>query len=118
MQNNFNFNIDKKFLEFYGNNLKQVFLYITDECNLNCKQCLYKPNTVFHIGKGYIKLETAKALLSDLKLMGAFKLTIIGGEPSLYGKNQNYKPLIEILRYSKNLAAGFIELYITNLWII
>ena len=110
MNNNFLFDIDSKFIEFYGNNLKQVFLYITDECNLSCKQCLYKPNTVFHVGKGYINSETAIALISDFRKMGAYKLTIIGGEPSLYGRLDNHQPLIEVIKFAKKVGYEYIRL--------
>ncbi len=110
MNNSFNYKIDSKFLDFYNNNLKQVFLYITDECNLRCSQCLYKPNTLFHMGKGEIEPEIAKSLLHDFNRMGAEKLTFIGGEPSLYGKLEEHEPLLDILRFSKELGYTYIRL--------
>ena len=57
------FDIDAKFREHFRN-LKQVFLYITDVCNLRCVQCIYKPNVTFHLGQEEIELETAIALIS------------------------------------------------------
>jgi len=71
------FEIDPRFKEYFKN-LKQVFLYITDECNLRCIHCLYKPDLAFHLKEKEIDLETALALISDFREMGASKLTIMG----------------------------------------
>lgn len=63
------FNIDPRFREHFKN-LKQVFLYIIDDCNLRCIQCLYKPNLTFHLGKKEIAVETVLHLISDFRAMG------------------------------------------------
>jgi len=49
-------------------NLKQVFLYVNDVCNLECEYCLYKANLAFNLKEKEIPLETAIKLISDLKL--------------------------------------------------
>lgn len=85
--------IDPKFLDYFKN-LKQVFLYITDECNLHCEQCLYKPNLT---QKLKVKPDLAKKLLKIAKDLGAFKLSILGGELTLYDPVE----LMDVLRYSK-----------------
>lgn len=103
------FDIDAKFREHFRN-LKQVFLYITDECNLRCVQCIYKPNVTFHLGQKEIELETAIALISDFREMGASKLSILGGEPTLYGASQDWKPLLMLISEAKNLGYEYVRL--------
>jgi sulfatase maturation enzyme AslB (radical SAM superfamily) len=61
-------------------NLHQVFMYITDRCNLECEQCIYKPS-ISHFINEEIELETALDLLSTFRGMGASKVTFLGGEP-------------------------------------
>lgn len=103
------FNIDPRFKEHFLN-VRQVFLYITDECNLRCKHCLYKPNLTFHLKEKKIELETALHLISDFREMGASKLTVMGGEPTLYGIYQNWKSLLTILREAKQLGYEYVRL--------
>jgi len=100
----YSFDIDRQFVNYFQGRLKQVFLYITDKCNILCKQCLYKPNVLFQLGKGEIELETALSLVSDFRKMGATKMNILGGEPSLYGRTQNHKPLIKVIETCKDLG--------------
>lgn len=103
------FKIDSRFKKHFKN-LKQVFLYITDECNLSCKHCLYKPNLTFHLKEKEIECDTALALISDFREMGASKLTIMGGEPTLYGISQAWKPLIRIIEKAKQLGYEYVRL--------
>lgn len=98
--------VDPKFLDYFKN-LKQVFLYITDECNLKCEQCLYKPNLT---QKLKIKPETAKNLLKIARDLGAFKLSILGGELTLY----NTSDLIDVLKYSKEVLGFTYIRVVTN----
>lgn len=76
------FEIDPKFRDYFEKRLQQVFLYITDECNLRCIHCLYKPHLIFHLKKKEIELETALALISDFK------------ERQLWVENQLFMALI------------------------
>jgi len=103
------FRIGPRFQKHFQN-LKQVFLYITDECNLRCGHCLYKPNLTFHLKEKEIPLETALALLSDFREMGASKLTIMGGEPTLYGISQEHKPLLTVISEARKLGYEYIRL--------
>jgi MoaA/NifB/PqqE/SkfB family radical SAM enzyme len=64
---------------------------------MRCAYCLYKPDLDFHLVEKEIPKVTAKSLISDLREMGAIKLTIMGGEPTLYDR----KALLEILRCAK-----------------
>ncbi|MDO4976783.1 MAG: radical SAM protein [Eubacteriales bacterium] len=86
------YDIDEKFRNHFKG-LKQVFLYVINECNLNCPQCIYKPNNYFCIGKKEIDYDEAVKLITDFYELGARKLTLLGGEPTLYGKYQK-NPLL------------------------
>lgn len=97
-------------VEKYFKNLKQVFLYLTDECGLSCAYCLYKPNLLFHLKEKDIPVETAISLVSHFREMGASKLTIMGGEPTLYGASQHWKPLLELIATSKDLGYEYVRL--------
>ncbi len=96
----FHFNIDSRFLNHFKN-LHQVFVYVVDECNLECEQCLYKPNIKFNIGRKEIPFAELIDLISDFREMGATKLSILGGEPTLYGKLENNKPLCDLITIAK-----------------
>ena len=98
--------VDDRF-RFHFRNLKQVFLYITDECNLRCKQCLYKPSVV--LGRR-MDCWTALRLLRVFRDMGAFKLTILGGEATLYGREENHEPLARLIEHSKSMGYSYIRL--------
>jgi len=94
----------------YFKDLKQIFLYLTDECSLRCSYCLYKPNLAFHLKEKEIPLETAIKLISDFREIGASKLTIMGGEPTLYGVSQEWKPLLELIATSKTLGYEYVRI--------
>jgi len=83
-----NYKIDRQFRSHFRN-LKQVFLYVINKCNLTCLQCIYKPDNLFNTGDIEIPFDTAVDLLADFYKMGARKLTLLGGEPTLYGSESN-----------------------------
>lgn len=98
--------IDKK-TKTYFKNIKQVFLYLNDECNLLCKQCLYKPNVI----KGKcISVDVAKELIEIFRNLGAYKLTILGGEVSLYDKKNSYQSLKDILLHARKIGYEYIRI--------
>ncbi len=103
------FDTDPRFITYFKN-LKQVFLYITDECNLRCFQCLYKPNLIFKKKKKEIKYNTVVDLISDFRELGAIKLTLIGGEPTLYGYSKNNKPLLKLIEEAKKIGYEYIRI--------
>lgn len=72
-----NYNMDNKFKDFFEGNLKQVFLYLIDACNLCCVQCLYKLDIGFQVEKKEIDFEDAVKLISDFRELGAVKLTLM-----------------------------------------
>lgn len=98
--------IDKA-TESYFENVKQVFLYLGDKCNLLCEQCLYKPNVV--MGKS-INANIAKSLISVFRELGAYKLTILGGEVSLYDIKNDWSSLIDILQHARNIGYKYVRI--------
>ena len=104
------FQADKEFKNYFKNNLRQVFLYLIDDCNLRCVQCLYKLEIGFQICKKEIDFEDAVKLISDFLEMGAIKLTLMGGEPTLYGLKQNNKPLLDLIKKSKELSYEYVKI--------
>jgi predicted ATP-dependent serine protease len=62
------------------------------------------------MGKGEIDLGTAIALLSDFRKLGASKLTIIGGEASLYGASEDHTPLMKVISESNDLGYEYIRM--------
>lgn len=104
------FDIDTKFRQHFKN-LKQVFLYIINECNLNCPQCIYKPNNYFNIGEKEINYNAAIHLLEDFHELGARKLTLLGGEPTLYGKYQGKKYLLaDLIAEAKRIGYEYVRI--------
>lgn len=105
-----NYKMDQKFKDFFQNNLKQVFLYLIDDCNLRCVQCLYKLDICFQVEKKEIAFEDAVKLISDFRELGAVKLTLMGGEPTLYGKKDGNKQLLELIKKSKELGYEYVRI--------
>lgn len=102
--------IDERFLQYFKG-LKQVFLYVINECNLQCPQCIYKPNNYFNIGEKEIKFETAVQLISDFYELGARKLSILGGEPTLYGKYQGEQYLLaDLIAEAKRIGYEYVRI--------
>lgn len=101
------FHIDNDF-EQYFRNLKQVFLSITDKCNLRCKHCLYKP----WLNNSEMELDEIKALLTAFKKLGATKLSILGGEPTLF-KNGDPVQLSELICFAKEIGYQYVRI-VTN----
>jgi len=90
-------------------NLHQVFMYITDRCNLECEQCIYKPS-ISHFINEEIELGTALDLLSTFRRMGASKVTFLGGEPTVYGHRQGGRPLLDLVAGTKLLGFEYVRL--------
>lgn len=104
------YKIDDEF-KAYFKNLKQVFMYVINECNLNCPQCIYKPNNYFNIGNKEILFEDAVRLISDFYDLGARKLSLLGGEPTLYGKYQKSKSLLpKLIRKAKDIGYEYVRM--------
>lgn len=102
---------DARFSDHFNGSLVQVFLYVTDECNLRCTQCYYKP----WLKTGHAEMDTAVmfALLSEFRRLGARKLSLLGGEPTLYGQADGNLPLPFIARQAREFGFEYVRL-VTN----
>ncbi len=102
------YRMDYKFSNYFKN-LQQVFMYITDRCNIGCEQCIYKPSINHYINEE-IPINEALSLLKTFKKLGASKVTFLGGEPTLYGHKENNKPLLNLINSTKNMGFEYIRL--------
>ncbi|MBW2987019.1 radical SAM protein [Candidatus Woesearchaeota archaeon] len=77
--------------EIFRGKLNKVFLYITDRCNLRCPWCLMgEPEGLD------FPLDDINNILDWTKSMGAYDLTLIGGEPTIHPE------LFSIIRSAKD----------------
>jgi len=99
-------NVDNSFKEYFNGRLHQVFLYLTDACQLRCEQCLYK--TI--LAQREMDLKATLEMIEIFRNYGAEKLTLIGGEPTLYGYEQMNRPLFKVIEKAKELNYKYIRL--------
>lgn len=97
-------NADKKITEVFQGKLCQVFMYLIDKCDLNCVHCLYKTQLTFQLSKKMIPFDIAKSLLDEFRKLGATKITLMGGEPTLYPN------LPELITYAKNIGYSYVRI--------
>jgi MoaA/NifB/PqqE/SkfB family radical SAM enzyme len=102
------FVIDPEFSTHFRK-LHQVFMYITDRCNLECEQCIYKPS-ITHFITEEIELGVALDLLFTFRTLGASKVTFLGGEPTVYGHREAGRPLLELVAGTKELGFEYVRL--------
>lgn len=102
------FSIEPDFAAHFAK-LHQVFLYINDQCNLGCKQCIYKPHVTYN-ERREIAVPTAIGLLKAFHGIGARKLTILGGEPTLYGIREGHAPLCSVIQAARRIGYEYIRL--------
>lgn len=100
-------NVSWQFEYYFDECLRQVFLYLTDSCNLHCKQCLYK---IFLKRSMEIDVGIAIRMLKKFYYFGARKLTLIGGEPTLYDKSNGNRNLFRLIEVAKNLGYEYIRM--------
>lgn len=98
---------DPRFDRQFGGRLMQIFLYVTDECNLRCTQCYYKP----WLRKGHAEMPTpvAVALLQKFRDLGAIKVSFLGGEPTLYGQAAGNEPLGYLVHAARQMGFEYIR---------
>src|SRR5258708_6320331 len=99
---------DPRFDRRFTSRLMQVFLYVTDECNIRCTQCYYSP----WLKKGHAEMPTsvALALLRKFRELGAIKVTLLGGEPTLYGQAPGNKPLSYLVRVAHQIGFEYVRM--------
>jgi len=107
--------VDPRFSEHFRN-LKQVFLYITDRCNLECAQCIYKPSITFQMAAPEIPPDIALSLLHEFRQLGASKLSILGGEPTLYGVQMRNRPLFDLISGAKGMGFSYLRIVTNGQW--
>ncbi len=82
--------------------LTDLYLYITDYCNLCCAHCWISPRFSQHQQNG-LQLDSLKKTISEAKSLGLQSVKLTGGEPLLYGD------MIELLAF---LAAEEITIFV------
>ena len=82
-----------EFIKAFEGHLQQIFLYITNRCGLRCEQCFYKDQ----LGNQDMLLDVALYHIEQCAHMGATKLTLLGGEPSLYDYGNGWHDLRQLL---------------------
>lgn len=84
-------------------------MYITDRCNLECEQCIYKPS-ISHFINEEIHLTNALGLLKSFRDLGASKVTFLGGEPTLYGHRSGGRPLLDLIDGTRALGYEYMRI--------
>lgn len=75
-------------------------------CQLHCEHCLYKTT----LAPREMDFKTTIQLLELFSQYGAIKMTILGGEPTLFGIHQNNRPLFDVIRTAKEKGYKYIRL--------
>ena len=109
VKKDFNFKMDPKFVDYFQD-LKQVFFYLIDDCQLHCVQCLYKLENNFSVAHKQIDLKQALDMVEDFYKLGARKLTLMGGEPTLYGFKEKRQPLFDIIEKAKEVGYEYVRI--------
>lgn len=107
-QTTVHFEVDHRFSAHFSD-LRQVFIYVNDQCNLGCKQCIYKPHVTYHEDRE-IPLPSALGLLRSMHDLGARKVTILGGEPTLYGRRSGGAALGELITGAREIGYGYVRM--------
>lgn len=100
--------IDKRVETYFDKRIKQVFVYITNHCQLHCRQCLYKP--MLSSQSSDIDFNQLITLLKVFHRWGAYKLSFLGGEPTLYFDKNNHKKLSDVIVIAKQIGYQYIRI--------
>ena len=95
-------NVDDRISAYFNGKIKQVFVYVTSRCQLRCRQCLYKP--LLTTDYDDLPFGTLSELLELFKRYGAFKLSFLGGEPTLYHDMHTQKRFPDLVAEGKRLG--------------
>jgi len=98
--------VDLDFERFFSGRLRQVFLYITDRCNLSCGHCLYKTT----LAERELPFERISLLLSLFFEYGARKVTLLGGEPTLYDGGYGREGLAQVVRRAAHEGYTYVRI--------
>jgi len=98
---------DEKTRLYFDDRVKQVFVYLTNKCQLKCQQCLYKP--LLDNSSDDIDFIMLCDLLKDFKKFGAYKVSFLGGEPTLYYDKSTQKDFGDVIQYVKEIGYEYIR---------
>lgn len=97
---------DSRFLDYFDGRLRQIYLYVTDVCSLRCQQCLYKTT----LANRELNHQMALQFIADFRSLGAKKMTLIGGEPFLYGRKSEGRALAELIECAASVGYEYIRI--------
>ncbi len=97
-------NVDSKFKLKFNGKIGQVFIYLIDKCNITCSHCLYKPELTFQLERKYIPFDECVDLMKSFFLLGATKLSFLGGEPTLHPQ------LPELIHEAKRIGYAYVRI--------
>lgn len=81
--------------------LEQVFLYVTQHCNIRCITC-YALDQLQRDSD--LPFDDLVRLLSELRARGAWRLSLLGGEPTVY------RPLGDLVTRARALGYTFVRI--------
>lgn len=81
-------------------NIEQTFVYLTNRCNIKCVTCYSIPN----MKDETLSFEKTCERLVFYRAKGAYKLTLLGGEPTMY-KNLN-----ELIDFARTVGYTFVRI--------
>ncbi len=77
--------------------LNEIYLELSDTCNLTCKHC---SSSAYPAGKTLLKIENIIRLLEEGRDMGAACVTLSGGEPFIYPHLYDILSYCSLLNYT------------------
>ena len=92
--NPFIFNYDLFDDKYSYQNCTQVYLEITDKCNLNCIHCYAKS---LNCENHSLSIPQIKRIISNMDINNQFDIRLTGGEPFL---NHDFSQIIEYIHYA------------------
>ena len=98
---------DSRFAAYFSGRLKQVFVYLTSRCQLHCRQCLYKP--LLKNDSSDIDYCVLTELMRLFKEYGAYKISFLGGEPTLYHDLNYHKNFYDVVTSAKKLGYRYVR---------
>ena len=100
-------NFDEKTRIYFDKRVKQVFVYLTSFCQLRCKQCLYKP--LLRDTPQCVRYPVLLELLERFHQFGAYKLSFLGGEPTLYYDSDDQKNFGDVVKAAKQIGYRYVR---------
>ncbi|MDO5156392.1 MAG: radical SAM protein [Eubacteriales bacterium] len=100
-------NFDARTRAYFNNKVKQVFVYLTNRCQLRCRQCLYKP--LLCNESADVDFYMLVDLLKEFYNYGAYKISFLGGEPTLYKDKVNDKDFCDVIEEARKIGYKYIR---------